>query len=231
MPVYKDKKNGTWYVMVRYKDWTGANKQKCQRGFGTKREAQEWEYEFKLQKKADIDMTLESFCELYAKDIRPKLKLSTWLTKESIIEHKILPYLGKRKIGEITAKDVIDWQNKMRELETKNGKAMSPTYLKTIHAQLSSIFNHAIRYYDLSYNPAKKAGTMGAEEGKEILFWTKEEYLKFSEEMMDKPLSFYAFEMLYWCGIREGELLALTPEDFDFKAMTVRINKSYQRLI
>ena len=36
MPVYKDKKNGKWYVMVRYKDWTGANKQKCQRGFETK---------------------------------------------------------------------------------------------------------------------------------------------------------------------------------------------------
>jgi len=107
---------------------------------------------------------------------------------------------------------------------------MSPTYLKTIHAQLSSIFNHAIRYYDLSHNPAKKVGTMGEEEGKEMLFWTKEEYLRFAEEMMDKPISYYAFEMLYWCGIREGELLALTPEDFDFKAMTVRINKSYQRL-
>ena len=26
---------------------------------------------------------------------------------------------------------------------------------------------------------------------------------------MDKPLSYYAFEMLYWCGVREGELLAL----------------------
>ena len=230
MPIYKDKKNGTWYAMVRYKDWTGANKQKCQRGFETKREAQEWEYQFKLQRKADIDMTLASFCELYEMDVKPKLKLSTWLTKESIIKHKILPYLGKRKIAEITAKDVVDWQNKMRELETSGGKPMSPTYLKTIHAQLSSIFNHAIRYYDLSHNPAKKAGTMGEEEGKEMLFWTKEEYLRFAEEMMDKPLSYYAFEMLYWCGIREGELLALTPEDFDFKAMTVRINKSYQRL-
>ena len=47
---------------------------------------------------------------------------------------------------------------------------------------------------------------------------------------MDKPLSYYAFEMLYWCGIREGELLALTPSDFDFKAGTVSITKSYQRL-
>ena len=230
MPIYKDKKNGTWYAMVRYKDWTGANKQKCQRGFETKREAQEWEYQFKLQRKADIDMTLASFCELYEMDVKPKLKLSTWLTKESIIKHKILPYLGKRKIAEITAKDVVDWQNKMRELETSCGKPMSPTYLKTIHAQLSSIFNHAIRYYDLSQNPAKKAGTMGEEEGKEMLFWTKEEYLKFSEAIMDKPASFYAFEVLYWCGLRIGELLALTLDDVDFEKKTIRINKSYQKI-
>lgn len=37
-------------------------------------------------------------------------------------------------------------------------------------------------------------------------------------------------KMLYWCGIREGELLALTPEDFDFDKGTVSISKSYQRL-
>ena len=71
---------------------------------------------------------------------------------------------------------------------------------------------------------------MGSEKHKEMLFWTKEEYKKFAFEMMDKPVSFYAFEMLYWCGIREGELLALTPADFDFDKETVTINKSYQRL-
>ena len=48
--------------------------------------------------------------------------------------------------------------------------------------------------------------------------------------MMDKPVSYYAFEMLYWTGIREGELLALTPADFDFEKSTVTINKSYQHL-
>ena len=71
---------------------------------------------------------------------------------------------------------------------------------------------------------------MGREEHKEMLFWTKAEYQRFAEAMMDKPLSYYAFEMLYWCGIREGELLALTPADFDFEAGTVKISKSYQRL-
>ena len=63
-----------------------------------------------------------------------------------------------------------------------------------------------------------------------MLFWTLEEYKRFSEVMMDKPISYYAFQMLYWCGIREGEMLALTPKDFDFKAETVTIDKSYQRL-
>ncbi len=64
---------------------------------------------------------------------------------------------------------------------------------------------------------------------KEMQFWTKEEYLKFAEEMMDKPRSYYAFELLYWTGIRSGELLALTPGDFDFKKQTLRINKTFHR--
>lgn len=71
---------------------------------------------------------------------------------------------------------------------------------------------------------------MGSEEHKEILLWTKEEYLKFADAMMDKPQSYYAFEILYWCGIRMGGLLALTPKDFDFGKYTLTINKSYQRL-
>ena len=111
-----------------------------------------------------------------------------------------------------------------------HGKPLSKTYLKTVHNQLSAIFNHAARFYGLNINPARQAGNMGAEERKEMLFWTREEYTRFSEAMMDKPLSFYAFEVLYWCGVREGELLALTPADFDFEKRTVSINKSYQRL-
>ena len=183
-----------------------------------------------MQKQADVNMTFESFAQLYEKDMKPKLKLNTWLTKESIIQKKILPYFGKRKLSEITAKDVMDWQNAIRELTDAKGKPYSPTYLKTVHNQLSALFNHAVRYYGLQVNPAAKAGNMGVEERREMLFWTKDEYLKFADAMMDKPLSYYAFEMLYWCGIREGELLALTPTDFDFEAGTVSISKSYQRL-
>lgn len=71
---------------------------------------------------------------------------------------------------------------------------------------------------------------MGKAKGKEMLFWTKEEYLQFSEVMKDKPVSYYAFEVLYWTGIREGELLALERGDFNIPDRKLTINKSYQHL-
>lgn len=230
MAAFKNEKNGTWFVQFRYTDWKGERQQKFKRGFATKREALEWEREFLMQKQADVTMSFDSYAQLYEKDIKPRLKENTWLTKESVIQKKILPYFGKRRVCDISAKDIIEWQNEIRELTDKNGKKYSQTYLKTIHNQLSAMFNHAVRYYGLKANPASIAGNMGTEERKEMHFWTLEEYKKFSETMMDKTISFYAFEMLYWCGIREGELLALTPKDFDFKAETVTISKSYQRL-
>ena len=230
MAAFKNKENGTWYVQFRYTDWKGERQQKLKRGFATKKEAQAWEREFLMQKQADVTMSFESFVSLYKKDVKPKLKLNTWLTKESIIQKKILPYFKKRKLSEITAKDMIDWQNEIRSLTDSKGKPYSTTYLKTVHNQLSALFNHAIKYYGLQSNPAAKAGNMGSEERKEMLFWTKAEYLKFADAMMGKPISYYAFEMLYWCGIREGELLALSASDFDFTNSTVTISKSYQRL-
>ena len=230
MGVFKNDKNGTWFVQFWYTDWKGEHQQKFKRGFATKREAQDWEREFLMKKQADVTMLFSAYAELYERDIKPRLKENTWLTKESIIQKKIVPYFGKRKLCDITAKDVIEWQNEIRNLTDKGGKNYSSTYLKTVHNQLSAMFNHAVRYYGLKSNPAAIAGNMGVEERKEMLFWTLEEYKKFSDVMMDKPLSYYAFQMLYWCGIREGELLALTPQDFDFEAETVSINKSYQRL-
>ena len=112
-------------------------------------------------------MSFQSFVDIYLTDLEPRIKRNTFLTKKHIIETKILPYFGKRKLDDIRTSDVIQWQNEIMKLEKDNGELFSQTY---------------------------------------------------------------AFEMLYWTGIREGELLALTPADFNFEKKTLRINKSYQRL-
>ena len=230
MPAYKDQTKGTWYVSFYYQNWKGERTRKLKRGFRTRKEALDWERTFQLQTTANLEMTFEDFIAVYTVDMKQRMKLNTWVTKESVIQTKLIPYFGKRKMCEIQAKDVMAWQNEMMEHENREGQKYSPVYLKTLHNQLSAIFNHAVRYYSLKENPAAKVGNMGKSKGREMLFWTKEEYQKFAEVMMDKPMSFYAFELLYWCGIREGELLALTPKDFDFQRQTVSISKSYQRI-
>ncbi|MDR2046343.1 MAG: site-specific integrase [Clostridiales bacterium] len=230
MAVYKESGTNTWRVIYRYTDWKGERKQSSKRGFTTKRDALAWEREQLQKATADLDMTFESFVETYTADMQSRIKENTWETKEHIIRTKLLPYFGKRQMSEIQPKEIIAWQNEMINFKDANGKPYSPVYLKTLHNQLSCIFNHAVKYYGLMLNPAAKVGNMGKAKSKEMLFWTKGEYLKFADAMMDKPVSFYAFEVLYWCGIREGELLALTPADFDFEKRMLSISKSYQRL-
>lgn len=172
-----------------------------------------------------FSILFKNFVEIYLESMEHRIKENTLMTKQNIFYHHIVPYLGEMKLDEITPKDIIHWQDQV--MKDNNYKQ---TYLKAIHNQLSALFNYAVRFYGLKSNPARLAGNMGKEEVDETKFWTKEEYLTFSRAMMNKEESYHAFEILYWCGIRLGELLALTAEDFDFEKKTLRINKSYQHI-
>ena len=205
MAAYKDEARGTWYVSFHYNDWTGKNKRKLKRGFRTRKEALEYEQKFLLQQATNLDMRFADFYKLYEEDLKPKLKLNTWRTKDVIFQKKLIPYFKDKKMNEISPADIIKWQNEMIKKRQADGKPYKPTYLKTMQSELSAIFNHAVRFYNLRENPVKKAGTIGKGKADEMDFWTKEEYLKFIECVKDKPISYYAFQILYWCGIREGD--------------------------
>ncbi|MDI9590218.1 MAG: site-specific integrase [Acidobacteriota bacterium] len=230
MSVSEDKARGTWYVQCRYKDWTGQPKKKTKRGFATKKAALAWEREFLARINGTPDMTMREFYCIYEEDLRTRIRRNTWETKAYLIEKKILPFFGKMKVNEISSRDIMRWQNEMMGMKTSVGLPFSETYLNTLSCQLSALFNHAVKYYNLPSNPMLKADRMGSSKASEMDFWTKDEYMAFSIAMMDKPQSFLAFELLYWCGMRCGELLALTPSDFDFQKSTVSITKSYQRI-
>jgi len=212
MSVSRDTSKGTWTVYARYTDWQGKVKVLHKRGFKTKREAVEYEREYLLKKSKDVTMGFAQFVECYLEDLKPRLKYNTYLTKEHIIRTKILPYFEDKALADICTSDIMQWQNEILQMRDDDGKGYSPTYLKTISAQMSAIFNHATRYYDLKNNPCKKVGNMGKKKAKEMLFWTRDEFLQFIETMKSKPMSYYAFELLFWTGIREGELLALTNQ-------------------
>ena len=91
MPAYKNKENGSWYVVTQYTDWTGERKPKCKRGFATRREALEWEQKFQQQSAGDLDMSFEAFCEIYTNDLNARLKESTWQDQGEYHQNKTAP--------------------------------------------------------------------------------------------------------------------------------------------
>ena len=226
IPAYKDEKTGKWFAKFYYTNWQGIKKQKWKRGFATKKEALGFERDFLEKQSANPDMTFQNLYEIYMEDMAARLKQSTLLTKKAVLQTHILPFFGSKPINEIKASDVRRWQAKL--MSSPNN--YSQTYLKKINTELNSIINYAKRFYDLNTNPCGKAGTIGKAKAEEMDYWTYDEYIAFREGVKDKSLSYICFEVLYWTGMREGELLALSPADIDLNNKTISINRTYQRI-
>lgn len=224
MSAYKDTKQGTWYVSFRYIDWTGKKTQKLKRGFKTKKEALNYEKEFMRKTAADMKMEMGSFIEVYFEDKRKELKENSIRNKQHMMNKHIVPYFGTRKMNEITPADVIQWQNTIQE------KGYSKTYERMIQNQLNALFNHAQKIYNLKENPCKKVKRMGKSDADKLEFWTKEEYECFITVIDPESEDYLIFEILFWTGIREGELLALSLSDFDMSGNRLHINKTYNRI-
>ncbi len=66
MPANKDQKRGTWVCRFEYKDWKGETRTVYKRGFLTRRDAVQYEMDFKLRLAGDLDMSFA--------DVKRKLK-------------------------------------------------------------------------------------------------------------------------------------------------------------
>lgn len=220
----KDPKTGKWYVQFRYEDWTGQTKKTTKRGFETKREADEWLRNFLAAKSADVNMTFGSLVELYFEDLGKRLREYTLRNKHYLIDGKILPYFEDKSISSITPADIRKWQAEM----LSHGYA--DTYLRSVYNQLNAVFNYAVTFYNLRENPCHKAGSIGKKNAEEMKYWQKDEFERFIAAVSDKSTSKVIFTTLFFTGLREGELLALTPADIDVENRTLSVNKSYQRI-
>lgn len=220
----KDPKTGKWLIQYRYVDWTGQRHKTTKRGFDTKKEADEWLRDFQVQQKRSMNIKFADFVQIYLEDKSHRLKAYTMHNKTYIINSKLIPYFGTKKMNEITVAEIRKWQNELI------GQGYTPTYLKTINNNLNAIFNYAVDYYELPVNPCRKAGSMGKNKADEMNIWTLEEYRKFIDCCMDDRVVWLACQILFWTGVRIGELMALTFADVDLNTGMMTISKSLQRL-
>lgn len=181
-----------------------------------------------ISKPSNIEMTFPTLLQIYLDDLENRLKPTTFENKTNMIENKILPYFKNLKVNEIDSTTIRNWQNEMLNFRKPNGERYAPTYLKTLNSQLSAIFNYGVKHYNLKTNPCRDAGSIGKKKAKTMKIWTQQEYECFSSTI-EKSAMKLAFDILFYTGIRSGELLALTPADV-LPNKRLNINKNYARV-
>lgn len=239
MPQYKyPVKNGIkWMVKFNYTDpKSGKAKTEYKRGFASKREAKKYEEDFIenliTPEETEIE-PIRTFGEVFQEYLmshkRADIKESTLETKFNIFNKHIFPTFEEKQVDTITDDDIANWQNEIKSVVQPNGKHFSESYLRTIQSQFNSIINYALNKGYMKSNPLVDIKNMGIKD-KRVEFWTPEEYEKFAYYAMEYPQYYYAYEVLYWCGLRIGELLALTLSDIDFEGGLISVTKTYNHL-
>lgn len=224
MGYYKDKERKTWFVEVRYKDIYGTPKKKKKRGFKTATEAKKWEMEFLNSLYSDPEINFSNLYKNYFQDLSLRLKPSTLYIREINFRKHFLPYFGEMKIKEISPLVIREWQNKILSENYSEG------FMTTLHRQLTSFFNYAIKFYNLKNNPCSTAGKIKiSKPANEIQIWTPENFNLFISKIR-KPEVRLAFQILFYTGMRSGELMALNFNDIDYSNNTIKISKSYYKI-
>ena len=217
MPVYLDKNTKKYYFKCYYTDWQGEKHQAKRRGFALAREAKAAEREFLAQYSTNPNFTFQEIYEKYIADCSVRLRKTSVTQKQSIFTFAILPFFHAMKISEINPVHVRRWQNDIL-------LHYAPTSQKIIHGNLSALFNFAIKFYGLKNNPARIAGSIGTLKAHRAKFWTVEQFnlaMKFTT-----PAAKAALTLLFYSGLRVGELLALTIQDYNPAARTISVSKS-----
>lgn len=216
--------NGVYYFTTRYFDSNGKRVQKKMENkrWKTKKEARDAEIAFLNSRKIDPDsISLDSLFERYMSNKKDRLKARSLLTVFEIYQKHIKAEFGTSRVSDITKQRIRVWQ---RYLIDKN---YTNSYLKTIQAVLKRILVWGAMNDLIESNPFTiEFIRRSNEERVEISFYTLEEYKQFTDVIIN-PTEKLIFNLLYWCGIRRGELQALQFKDVNLTDRTININKTY----
>lgn len=212
-----------YYEAFFYVTINNKRKQIHKRGFKTKREAKLYEQEYIKKYNNSTLMSFQSAYELYLEDCKKRVKPSTIASKQ-VAFIPALDFFKNALLEKITPLDIRNYQNFILS------KGYAKTTQKIYTKQISSLFNFFIKYYGLKQNPCIIAGSIGSSKTqKEMQVWSVQEFQKFIENIKNQYYKL-VFSLLFWSGMRIGELQALTIGDFDFEKNTININKTYYKI-
>jgi integrase len=222
MSIYKGTptKDGRCWYFRKSKNGIQYNSKK----YLTKEECLKAESKFILKNDTSINKRFDLISEDYFNYLSQFRKTSTIESYKLLYNKHIYPYFKSSYINQINNQDIRNWTEKVEK------QGLDTTYLNKMYSLLKSIFDYAIKKYNLEVNPVINIGRFKkkkeiVKDEEKIRYITKEEFNQFIS-VIDIPIWHTFFTTLYYTGARKGELLALTWNDIDFKRKEISINKT-----
>lgn len=233
----KKVKKTTYKCEGSYVDIDGIPHRYHKRGFSTADQAKEWERTFLLKVTNEIsdDITYGDLCHMYMESKQGNIKERSYNDINCLINTHILPYWNKVPLHKITLKKIETWQKELLNktyysFAKKKNLKYSNEYLESIQSRFKSVIKYGIAMGSVKDIKLDKFCFVkhSDEQKKEMLFWQPDEFFKFIS-VVDQLHYKALFNTLYWCGLRQGELLALTWEDIDLTKKIIKVRKSYTK--
>ena len=139
--------------------------------------------------------------------------------------------LNNLLLAEITPATIREWQNNQLLALKDDGKlAKTTSCIRNINTQLSAFFTWCVSFCGLPSNPVRAAGTPSPKSsiekrGQHKGIWEVKDYNRFIRSVKH-PSYHLAYNMLFWLGLRRGEVLGLRIKDIDLKTKTVKVRQN-----
>lgn len=199
--------NGTWKQNLKW----------------TKKDALAYEAKLKFGSvEKESKLTLDNLFKMYREEYIHKIKMRSIITYDKFYDLHIKPSLGNKVIDKITQKDINDWQKYLVS------KKFSNNYLKSIQQFFRTLINFGLKREYFTKDPFKIdfVKSNSTKKSKKFNIWTPEEFQRFINHvdiLEDKVM----FMILYLCGLRKGEAMALKIKDVDLNRSTININENW----
>ena len=221
--VYKDThktRDGRCYFFQVYRN----NKLYKSKRYLTKKEAVEEEAKYLLLHDHPDKVLFDTVGQAYFDYLSTFAKYSTVYTYLKDYNKHIYPYFARKDINSINILDYNLWYEEMAK------KCLKAKYTNKINSLLRNIFNFAIQNYGLTSNPVIKTFKEHSKiQTERLRYITKEEFDKFISVIDDDMWRLF-FEVLFYTGMRKGELLCLTWNDIDLDNKVIHINKTLYKI-
>ena len=166
-------------------------------------------------------LTVEEYLERWLPDcVRDTVKASTYSSYEQLVNLHAIPTLGRIQLKTLTATHV---RSLLRE---KLNSGLSPRTVQYIRFLLRKALDQAVADNLIPRNPVAgvKAPQVRGEEIRPLSCDQARIFLRTAAETGNRLEALYALAIQ--CGLRQGELLALTWEDVDLEARTLQVRRS-----